>query len=425
MPMSNLTNHQKEKFNEVISHINNREKRILLKGSAGVGKTWLVHSIVKHLANITLPKKVLCSAPTHKALSVIRTKVTVDDIKFTTIHSTLQYKSITDKKTGERMFISSPNSNWPPLNNIDYWIIDEASMVDSAMVKYIEDYATNQKTTVIFVGDSKQINPVGEDDSPIFNQDYPEVELTEIIRQGNGNPIITLSRNVSTIWDKNFNLQSETEGNELGYLYTENLAKIIEELAKVNGTDEFKYLAWTNKEVDKINYLVRRRIYGDYPSQIELDETIVFDGPYGDYTTNEVVKVEELVKETINLPLTIKDQLKEKVTEEVKFVVYRINKDILVLADESMPMFKRYAAVMNKNCKEKLLSFEKRNAFIDIFAKIKYNHALTVHKSQGSTYKTVALNVKDISFNPNEKEKQRLFYTGITRASDLLILYNV
>jgi superfamily I DNA/RNA helicase len=90
-----------------------------------------------------------------------------------------------------------------------------------------------------------------------------------------------------------------------------------------------------------------------------------------------------------------------------------------------MPTFKRYAAVMNKNCKEKLLSFEKRNAFIDIFAKIKYNHALTVHKSQGSTYKTVALNVKDISFNPNEKEKQRLFYTGITRASDLLILYNV
>lgn len=423
--MSDLTTHQKEKFNEIIDNIGIRQKRILLKGSAGVGKTWLVHTLVQRLATITSPKKILCSAPTHKALSVIRTKVTVDDIKFTTIHSTLQYKSITDKKTGERMFISSPNPNWPPLNNIDYWIIDEASMVDSAMLEYIEKYATIQKTTIIFVGDEKQINPVGEDDSPIFHQGYTEIELTEIIRQGKGNPIITLSRNVSTIWDKNFNLQSETEGKELGYLYTENLAKIIEELARVNGTDEFKYLAWTNKEVDKINYLVRRRIYGDYPSQIELDETIVFDGPYGDYNTNEVVKVKDLVKETITLPLTIKDQLKEKVTEEVKFVVYRINKDILVLADDSMPMFKRYAAVMNKNCKEKLLSFEKRNAFIDIFAKIKYNHALTVHKSQGSTYKTVALNVKDISFNPNEKEKQRLFYTGITRASDLLILYNV
>lgn len=423
--MSDLTAHQKEKFNEIIDNIGIKQKRIVLKGSAGVGKTWLVHTLVQRLATITSPKKILCSAPTHKALSVIRTKVTVNDIKFTTIHSTLQYKSITDKKTGERVFISSPNSNWPPLNNIDYWIIDEASMIDSAMLEYIEKYATIQKTTVIFVGDEKQINPVGEDDSPIFHQGYPEVELSEIIRQGEGNPIITLSRNISTIWGKNFNLQNETEGKELGYLYTENLAKIIEELARVNGTDEFKYLAWTNKEVDKINYLVRRRIYGDYPSQIELDETIVFDGPYRDYHTNEVVKVEELVKEPITLPLTIKDQGKEKVTEQVNFVVYRINRDILVLADESIPMFKRYAAVMNKNCKEKLLSFEKRNAFLDIFAKIKYNHALTVHKSQGSTYKRVALNVKDISFNPNEKEKQRLFYTGITRASDLLILYNV
>jgi DNA replication protein DnaC len=88
--MSNLTTHQQEKFNEVMHLINNREKRILLKGSAGVGKTWLVHTIVQRLSTITKAKRIMCSAPTHKALSVIRTKVTVDDdVKFTTIHSAL------------------------------------------------------------------------------------------------------------------------------------------------------------------------------------------------------------------------------------------------------------------------------------------------------------------------------------------------
>jgi superfamily I DNA/RNA helicase len=116
---------------------------------------------------------------------------------------------------------------------------------------------------------------------------------------------------------------------------------------------------------------------------------------------------------------------KEKITEEAKFVVYSINKDILVLDDSSLALFKRYAAIMNKNCKQNLLTFEQRNSFLNIFASFKYNHALTIHKSQGSTYETTVLNVKDISFNQNEKEKQRLFYTGITRASDLLILYNV
>lgn len=423
--MSDLTKHQEEKFNEVMYLIKGGEKRVLLKGSAGVGKTWLVHTIVKHLSTMTKAKRIMCSAPTHKALSVIRTKVKVDEVKFTTIHSALHYRSITDKQTGERVFKSCPNKNWPPLNQIDYWVIDEASMVDSSMVETVEECARAQNTTVIFVGDGKQINPVGEDDSPIFHQDYAEVELTEIIRQGEGNPIIYLSRNLSRIWDKTPLIINSDEGQPEGYLYTQNLAKIIEELAKVNGTDEFKYLAWSNREVDKINALVRHRIYGDYPAKIELGESIVFDAPYGDYNTNEVVKVEDLYKYTKTETVILTDNLKEKVTEEVKFVVYCINKNILVLDDSSLPLFKRYAAIMNKNCKQNLLTFEERNKFLASFASFKYNHALTVHKSQGSTYKTTVLNIRDISFNQNEKEKQRLFYTGITRASDLLILYNV
>jgi len=423
--MSNLTQHQQEKFDVIMHLINHRTKRILLKGSAGVGKTWLVHTLVKKLCTISKPKRVMCSAPTHKALSVIRDKVIVDEVKFTTIHSALQYKSITAKHTGERVFKSVPNKSWPPLNHIDYWIIDEASMVDSGMVESIEEYAKTQKTTVIFVGDGKQINPVGEEDSPVFHQEYPEVELTEIIRQGEGNPIITLSRNISNIWDKQPNVLLGSEQQDVGYLYTQNLARIIEELAKVNGTDEFKYLAWTNKEVDKINKLVRHRIYGDYPAKIELEETIVFDAPYGKYTTNEVIKVEELYKYTMTMNLLLKKTHKETIMEEAKFVVYCINKNILVLDDSSIPLFKRYSAIMNKNCKEDFLNFEYRNEFLSTFASFKYNHALTVHKSQGSTYKTTVLNVRDINFNQNEKEKQRLFYTGVTRASELLILYNV
>jgi GTPase SAR1 family protein len=423
--MSSLTTHQREKFNDVIGLIEAREDRILLKGSAGVGKTWLVHTIVKHLTTRTKAKRIMCSAPTHKALSVIRTKVQVDEVKFTTIHSALHYRSITDKKTGERIFRSSPNANWPPLKNIDYWVIDEASMVDSEMVKTIEECATAQNTVVIFVGDEKQINPVGEDDSPIFHQDYAEVELTEIIRQGNNNPIITLSRDLPKIWDKKSNLLSDDEGNDIGYLHTQNLAKVIEELAKVNGTDEFKYLAWSNREVDKVNALVRHRIYGDYPAKIELGETIVFDAPYKKYHTNETVKVEDLHKHNLTIEVVLSNTVKQKVSEEANFVVYSINKDILVLDDSSLALFKRYAAIMNKNCKQNLLTFEERNSFLATFASFKYNHALTIHKSQGSTYKTTVLNIRDVSYNQNEKEKQRLFYTGITRASDLLILYNV
>jgi len=422
--MSSLTKHQQEKFREILNFIKQGETVILLKGSAGVGKTWLVHTLIKELTYTIKPFKIMCSAPTHKALAVINSKVKIKLVKFSTVHSALQYRSSINKETGKRVFSSHPNDKWPPLKDIKYWIIDEASMIDTDMLKTILFHAKLQETTVVFVGDDKQLNPVDEEDSPVFYQNYPEVELTEIIRQGEGNPIITLSRNIPEIWKKKSNLLGGPEGQDVGYLHTQNLAKIIEELAKVNGTDEFKYLAWTNKEVDKINKLVRHRIYGDNPDKIELGETIIFNAPYKNYTTNETVEVLELEKTTINQQIVLKDQ-GTKQSISVEFNIYIINKNIKVLNDSSLAIFKKYSTLTNKNCKDKMLSYVERNYFLSIFADFNYNHALTIHKSQGSTYKTTVLNVRDINFNQKEKEKQRLFYTGVTRASDLLILYNV
>ena len=422
--MSSLTKHQQEKFREILNFIKQGETVILLKGSAGVGKTWLVHTLIKELTYTIKPFKIMCSAPTHKALAVINSKVKIKLVKFSTVHSALQYRSSINKETGKRVFSSHPNDKWPPLKDIKYWIIDEASMIDTDMLKTILFHAKLQETIVVFVGDDKQLNPVDEEDSPVFYQNYPEVELTEIIRQGEGNPIITLSRNIPEIWKKKSNLLGGPEGQDVGYLYTQNLAKIIEELAKVNGTDEFKYLAWTNKEVDKINKLVRHRIYGDNPDKIELGETIIFNAPYKNYTTNETVEVLELEKTTINQQIVLKDQ-GTKQSISVEFNIYIINKNIKVLNDSSLAIFKKYSTLTNKNCKDKMLSYVERNYFLSIFADFNYNHALTIHKSQGSTYKTTVLNVRDINFNQKEKEKQRLFYTGVTRASDLLILYNV
>jgi exodeoxyribonuclease-5 len=426
--MTDLTLHQEEKFNEIFELINQGENLILLKGSAGVGKTWLVDTIIRELCNIVKPFSILCSAPTHKALSVIRTKVKASDIKFNTLHSALHYKAITNRRDGSKEFISMPNEKNPPLKYMKYWIIDEASMIDTVMLENILYHSKIQRVTVIFVGDEKQINPVGEDDSPVFLQGFPEVELTEIIRQGEGNPIITLSRNLPSIWSKENQLFGTESENLTGYLYSDNMAKIIEELAKVNGTDDFKYLAWTNEEVDKVNSLVRHRLYGDNPAKIELDETLVMNSPYrsGEYNTNEEVYVETLVKTKKIFPVLVEDAFHKYVSQDLELEVYLINADeIVVVAESSMYAFKQMTYLLNKNAKEGKLSFVCRNAFYDLFADFKYNHALTVHKSQGSTYKTTVLNVRNIAMNQNPKEKERLLYTGVTRSSELLILYNV
>jgi ATP-dependent exoDNAse (exonuclease V) alpha subunit len=51
---------------------------------------------------------------------------------------------------------------------------------------------------------------------------------------------------------------------------------------------------------------------------------------------------------------------------------------------------------------------------------VQYNHAITVHRSQGSTYKTSIINVDEIK--RNTKEYNKMMYTALTRASDRNIL---
>ena len=43
---------------------------------------------------------------------------------------------------------------------------------------------------------------------------------------------------------------------------------------------------------------------------------------------------------------------------------------------------------------------------------------------QGSTYTQTIINMKDLERNFNKKEKTRLWYTAITRASNKIIFYN-
>ncbi len=65
-----------------------------------------------------------------------------------------------------------------------------------------------------------------------------------------------------------------------------------------------------------------------------------------------------------------------------------------------------------------------QNNVIDKFAQLNYGYSITVHKSQGSTFKNVFIDISDILENNNIEETSRCLYTAITRSSktlDLLI----
>ena len=81
-----LTQHQHEIYNQIVESFKT-ESVILLQGSAGTGKTFLVKTLVDNLP--VSQDKILISAPTHKALSVIREKVDKCNYKYNTESSAM------------------------------------------------------------------------------------------------------------------------------------------------------------------------------------------------------------------------------------------------------------------------------------------------------------------------------------------------
>lgn len=63
------------------------------------------------------------------------------------------------------------------------------------------------------------------------------------------------------------------------------------------------------------------------------------------------------------------------------------------------------------------------HCFADIFAKWDYGYFITIHKSQGSDYDNVFLDYFDLISNPKQNERERLIYTGLTRAKSKCHVY--
>lgn len=395
---------------------------ILIQGRAGTGKTFMLKSLIEKLET----KKIICSAPTHKAVEILREKIGMSlSVEFMTTHSALKLKRVI-KRDGSVDFKPSYAQKYPPLDNIRYFIIDEASMLNTDLLDVAENHCKMQGCKLILIGDYNQINPVGEMESPAFNRNYPVITLTEIIRQGKDNPIIDLSMDLESI--KSFKDNNFEDGR--GYLYSSNRDKVIRSLIATNGSDELKYISYTNSDVDYINNAVRDGIYEGNPHRVEVGETIILSAPYKEvYFNNEEIKIRSIIIETGKYHVPCGPSRQDYKWVEVKYysiVPERIRgeKEIMILHEDSDSIFKSASDKIKELCISGLIPWKEFYGFYESFANFKYNHAITVHKSQGSTYKKTIVNVGNIKFCKNEYEMQRLLYTAITRSKDLLILYN-
>lgn len=424
-----LTAHQEARLYNLLATLE-ENRFFVLTGGAGVGKTF----VLKHFINeINFPAgSIVCAAPTNKAVAVLTGTIGFNaGADFQTIHSLLGIKPCYDEETGEVSFKPIRNDKQDRLlKTVKLLIIDECSMLASELIQYIFESAMRYSFKVLFVGDNKQLNPVNEKNSRIFQLNLPTVELEEVVRQAAGNPIVHLSRNLHLLYKRKSNML-----NGVGYLFTKNFNKVLSSLRNQDTDDSYRYIAWTNTNVNMINRIVRDLVYGKDAESIAVGEIIIFNKPYKQfYYTNEEVRVMDYELRDMEFKiysdtLSDADAIKQKLSNVQRFLVYHVKligriEPIIILHDSEQSNFKRTRKIIFNLCKEKRLNWKFYFNFTEQFAEFSYAYAITVHKAQGSTYRNVIINLDDMMRNGNRIERERLLYTAVTRASNRLIIYS-
>jgi len=407
---------QKEVYDKLLEFINDDNPSDLiftLSGAAGTGKTYITQYIIVEELN---PRDVIVTAPTNKAKKVIASRLP-DSIESMTIHSLLGLKIKYNFKTGKEELTKAKDHRFDEYPII---FVDECSMVDSELYDYIVEACVESDSKVIFVGDKFQLPPVNESDSLTLNNIH--AELTEIVRQQNGNPILELVTCVrENIEAKTLPLSKVTNYDQetrKGYIYTKNKNHFIQSILTMakesygKGPDSFKVIAWRNKTVESYNQLIRSSIYGTDAKEFVKDEWLLVTAP-GDKT--ELYRSDDI--QVLDASLVLDDGLD---VWHLKVMDTDGDKHYLrVVAKSSQEQFwNRLKLLAEKKIWKQYFAFKESFDFVD------YSYAITAHKSQGSTYESVFVDDSDIFINKNVKERNQMAYVAYSRASDRLMIYS-
>lgn len=454
--ISGLKPQQREVFDSFMYLVkSNTYSRSCIKGYAGTGKTFLTAKIIEVLLS-QKKYKVCMTAPTNKAVKVLRDKSNFIDVnlRFATIHSLL---GLVEKQmdNGEIKFVEDKEKG-NTAGGYDIIVVDEVSMLNNELLlgsTYITgllEIAEYNDIHILFVGDPKQIPPVGAKETVVF--EYPEKygivtwELDEIIRQAKGNPIIDTTLKVrNNMHRPNALLVREDqylpEVNEGVHFmkyedkeYLDNLLKTYFTSPNFKENPDFaKVVCFTNKTVGLFNRKIRSMIYGVSPKNLEtlyvgeklIANTVILEKVDREhqiiFPTNSEFVVKAFEVKTGQYDGADLDYYDTTVTYLDDGDVL-VDKRIKIIHETSAPdidlILAHYAEMAKAASKGSFASMNAWGRFWEVkrmFADIGYNYAITAHKSQGSTYDNVFAVESDMDIIKDVQFRNRLKYTAFTR----------
>lgn len=452
-----LSDEQETALRHMLSFTESNDRSMVLTGYAGTGKSTLLNIYLNEMEKDN--RDVICTAPTNEAVRVI-SMITGKQYD-RTIYSLLglAYVEIDDQ---EGKVVKQRKST---ISKYDVIIIDEASMISKDLYECIvNEMKEDRRIKIIFVGDIAQLSPVGDDhESPVF-QLQNKASLVQVQRVAQDNPIIEVVTNIrnnlscpNDIYERN---TLTSEAGE-GIIFQDDKYKFMDDLLSKFTSEEYrnnpyhaKVLAFTNKTVNALNSVIRRKIYaGQQLYEYMPNEMLVVDKPVIDDMGNVVMSVGERMRiDNVEFIGTNHPDFKleedEKIEDYIPYfrmdvLVFGINdntkKQIKVIHDTFLPNYYSKLKKLGSKCRadekknEKMGYFKQRSKaeiwapyfkFKSQYAWVKYVYASTVHKAQGSTYEYVYAVDRDFGIlRWNHMERNRLKYVAFTRASKVLVVH--
>ncbi|QDH49166.1 DNA helicase [Pantoea phage Phynn] len=428
-----LSDDQKRVHDKVISNIQNKIDTTIT-GGPGVGKTTLVKFLFQTLKGMGM-SGILLTAPTHQAKNILSRTVGIDAC---TIHSALKISPVTNEEI--RTFEQVKGKKAPDLSEIKVFVVEEASMLDREMLKIMRRTLPSH-VVILALGDEDQIRPVSVDGSveksPFFDKEIFDVlVMDKIMRQAEGNPIITVSRNIRD--NKGLNPLSV---GDIGVFRHDDATSLLRRyftvVKSVDDLAENRMFAYTNDNVDKLNAVIRKHLYKTTEPFMK-DEIIVMQEPLVSeamiggvkfteiiLNNNEQVKIIDIIPrhEKIRAKMMTDTLELDYLMLKVKSVEEETETEILVIPTmEGRTKHREYLDMMAWTYKRHKQQTGGRAPWDDFwklknkFQSTKPLPVCTYHKSQGSTFDNAFMYTRDVLAFADYDLCRQLLYVGTTRA---------
>ena len=424
---------------------------MILRGSAGTGKTTLAGAIVKAMA--ALKQKLILLAPTGRAAKVF--SLNAGHAAYTIHRRIYRQKSAGD--------LSAFNLN-VNLNRDTLFIVDEASMIanlgigetafgSGCLLDDLMQFVYNgQNCRLLLIGDRAQLPPVGEEESPAlsahvlrgYGMRVYETDLNQVLRQSEDSGILWNATMIRNLWRgeagmvrlpkicfHGFTDIQVVMGNEL----VDNLSSSYYHA----GMDETIVITRSNKWANIYNQGIRNMVLDRDEELCRGDLLMIVKNNYfwtegakeipflanGDRAVVQRVRnVHELYGfRFAEVTMTLPDYDDYELTATVCLDTLTTEAPALTHEQQEQlfnAVMEDYADIPQKAERiKKLKSDRYYNAL-----QIKFSYAVTCHKAQGGQWAHVYLDQGYMTDDMLTPDYIHWLYTAFTRATEKLYLVN-